>query len=168
MIATEQRSRRTGGITVGSCVLMITRNPRCRCSRVNVISALDRLDAPPLADKYLWASSTTRTFPVLTSERTNSRVTISNKLQAEAASTNGSDKSMIVSCPHAKRGAAAFFCCLERWPMKVSSSEIRCFRPATCAGLKSRARFSNSRSKASIVKSSPNSRRIDCNIASSQ
>ena len=86
---------------------------------------------------------------------------ISNKLHADAASTKGSDKSMMVSWPDANRGGAEILCRLVRRLINVSNRDIRCFRPATCAGLKSLALFSNSHSKPSIVKFSPNSRRID-------
>ena len=45
----------------------------------------------------LCASSTTRTFPVLTSARMNMRVTISKREHALAGSTKGSERSTIVS-----------------------------------------------------------------------
>ena len=57
-----------------------------------------------IKDHTLCASSTTRTFPVPTSARTNKRVIISNNPQASAVSIKGSDMSIMVSWPGANLG----------------------------------------------------------------
>lgn len=75
----------------------------------------------------LWASSTTRTFPVSTSDLTNKRVTISKSPHAHEGSMNGSVKSTIVNCPAANRLAAwRLFGLLSRNDV---SKDIRCFNP---------------------------------------
>ena len=88
------------------------------------------------------------------------RVTISKRLHADAESINGSERSIMVNRPAAKRGFGGDDL-FVRLAMNDLSRDIRCSSPASCAGLKLRFSSSSLSVKALKVKSSPRSRNID-------